>query len=216
MNYQKIYDQIIDRARGRDLQGYKEKHHVMPKCIGGSNEAGNIVQLTAREHFLCHWMLCRVYPSNRKLAKAFNMMCQGRNTRQHRHIPSGRTIQEAKELDRQARKGVRKTQESIEKRTATRREKGNYRRTEESIQKGIQTRRERDSYKGKEFTAEHRNKLGKSKRKQVVQYTLEEDYIYTYESIKQAATHTNTKSSGISRAATGKTRSYKGFIWKYV
>lgn len=216
MNYQKIYNQIIDRARNRELNCYKEKHHVTPKCLGGSNAKDNLVELTAREHFICHWLLCRTYPENKKLAKAFNMMCQGKNIKQQRHIPSSRAIEEAKELDRQARKGVRKTEESIEKRTATRREKDNYKRTKESVRKGIETRRQRNSYKGKHFTAQHRDKLGKSKRKQVSQYTVEGNCIATYESTKQAAIYTNTKSSGISRVATGRSKLYKGFIWKYL
>ena len=38
MNYQKIYDSLIERARQRELKNvYFEKHHVIPKCMGGSN-----------------------------------------------------------------------------------------------------------------------------------------------------------------------------------
>jgi len=54
MNYQKIYDQIIERAKNRKLEGYKEKHHIIPKCLGGPDNKENLVELTAREHFLCH------------------------------------------------------------------------------------------------------------------------------------------------------------------
>ena len=49
MNYQRIYDQIIERARTRQLEGYVEKHHIVPRCLGGTNNTENIVQLTARE-----------------------------------------------------------------------------------------------------------------------------------------------------------------------
>ena len=38
MNYQRIHDAIIDRARNRTLQGYREKHHVIPRYINGQNE----------------------------------------------------------------------------------------------------------------------------------------------------------------------------------
>lgn len=75
MNYQKVYDQIIDRARERKLGGYKEKHHVIPKCMGGSNKKENLVELTAREHFVCHWLLSYMYPQEKKLAYAFWGMC---------------------------------------------------------------------------------------------------------------------------------------------
>ena len=33
MNYQKIYSQIIERAKNRQLEGYKEKHHILPITI---------------------------------------------------------------------------------------------------------------------------------------------------------------------------------------
>lgn len=216
MNYQKIYDQIIDRARNRKLNCYKEKHHVTPRCLGGSDNKDNLVELTAREHFICHWLLCRTYPENKKLAKAFNMMCQGKNVKQHRHIPSSRAIEEAKELDRQARKGAKKTQESIEKRTDTRREKDNYKRTKESVMKGIETRRQRNSYKGREFTAVHLGKLAKAHEKPIQQINLNGEVVSVYKSLSTASIVTSYNISGISRAATGRSKLYKGFIWKYL
>jgi hypothetical protein len=96
MNYQRIYDQIIDRAKERTLEGYKEKHHIIPKCMGGSNEKQNLVELTAREHFICHWLLCRVYPENKKLGHAFWFMSkQNSPTQQRDYIVSSRTYAEA-------------------------------------------------------------------------------------------------------------------------
>jgi len=54
MNYKRIHDQIIERAKSRILEGYKERHHIIPKCMGGNNEKDNLVYLTAREHFIIH------------------------------------------------------------------------------------------------------------------------------------------------------------------
>lgn len=62
MDYQKIYRLIVDRAKNRKIDGYVEKHHVIPRCLGGSNEKENIVGLSAREHFLCHCLLVKMYP----------------------------------------------------------------------------------------------------------------------------------------------------------
>lgn len=59
--YQIWYQQIIDRARGRTLTGYVERHHVVPRSLGGSDHADNLVRLTAREHFVCHWLLTKMY-----------------------------------------------------------------------------------------------------------------------------------------------------------
>lgn len=58
--YTKIYYQLINRARCRTVEGYREKHHIIPKCIGGTNDKSNLVSLTAREHFICHLLLVRM------------------------------------------------------------------------------------------------------------------------------------------------------------
>ena len=80
MNYQKIYDQIIDRARERELNGYRERHHILPRCMGGDDSPENLVELTAREHFLCHWLLTKIHPTGKnhfKAVHAFSLMVWG-------------------------------------------------------------------------------------------------------------------------------------------
>lgn len=62
MNYQKHYDLLIERARARVLSGYVEVHHVVPRCIGGSDEKDNLVQLTAEEHYVAHQLLHKMFP----------------------------------------------------------------------------------------------------------------------------------------------------------
>lgn len=73
MNYQKLYDQLINRAKTRVLpEGtYTEKHHIKPKCLGGDNSKSNLVTLTAREHFMAHKLLVEIHPDNKKLFHAF-------------------------------------------------------------------------------------------------------------------------------------------------
>jgi hypothetical protein len=57
----KIYNKIIDNAKSRSLIGYKERHHIMPRCIGGLDDDQNLVDLTAREHFICHLLLAKIH-----------------------------------------------------------------------------------------------------------------------------------------------------------
>jgi hypothetical protein len=76
MNYQRIHDAIIDRARNRTLIGYREKHHVIPRCMNGNNDISNLVELTAREHFIIHRLLCKIYPTEYKLVYAYWMMAR--------------------------------------------------------------------------------------------------------------------------------------------
>lgn len=100
MNYEKIYNQIVARAKTRKLEGYKERHHIIPKCMGGTNDKENLVLLTAREHFICHWLLVRIYPNNKKLIYSFHAMCK-QNKSGNRYLPSSRVYKEAKELFKQ-------------------------------------------------------------------------------------------------------------------
>lgn len=97
MNYEKIYIQIVERAKTRVLEGYKERHHIIPKCMGGTNDKDNIVALTAREHFICHQLLCEIYPNEHKLKLAVYMMCNMKSQNQFRYLPSSRVIAKAKE-----------------------------------------------------------------------------------------------------------------------
>lgn len=75
MNYQKIYNDLISRAQAREpLSEYKETHHIIPRCMGGSDDKENLVELTGREHFIAHWLLCKIYDAP-GLKKAFGLMC---------------------------------------------------------------------------------------------------------------------------------------------
>ncbi len=91
MNYQKIYDDICKRGQERILPEdvYTEKHHIVPKCLGGTNEKNNLTVLTAREHFLVHYILTRIYPNNSKIWNACFKMCSG-GKGQKRFIPNSR------------------------------------------------------------------------------------------------------------------------------
>ena len=62
MNYQRIYNQLIAHASTRSiLKEYTEKHHITPKALGGSDDESNMVILTAREHFVAHLLLAKIF-----------------------------------------------------------------------------------------------------------------------------------------------------------
>lgn len=75
MDYSRIYNSLITRARARVPEGYTEEHHVIPLCCKGEDDESNLVKLYPEEHFLCHLLLVKMYPENRKLVYAANMMC---------------------------------------------------------------------------------------------------------------------------------------------
>lgn len=79
MNYQAIYNKLIARAlvRKKDVAEYYECHHIVPRCLGGSDDRKNLVNLTAREHFVAHLCLIKIYPGNGSLVRAAVMMACG-------------------------------------------------------------------------------------------------------------------------------------------
>lgn len=85
MDYLKIYNSIVERGKNRTITGYTETHHIIPKCLGGSNDVWNLVVLTAREHFICHLLLCEIYPKNTKLRFALWNMCNVKREYQERY-----------------------------------------------------------------------------------------------------------------------------------
>lgn len=74
MNYKKIYNDIMIRSKNRVIDGYTEKHHIIPKCIGGTNHKSNIAILTPSEHFIAHQLLVKIYPDNGKIIYAARCM----------------------------------------------------------------------------------------------------------------------------------------------
>jgi hypothetical protein len=79
MNYQKIYNILVRRGQNRILEGYSEKHHIVPRCLGGTDEATNLVSLTPEEHYLCHLLLVKIHPNNIRLVKAAMFMVSSNN-----------------------------------------------------------------------------------------------------------------------------------------
>lgn len=99
MNYKRIYDLIVERAKTRQLEGYKEKHHIVPKFEGGTDDKANLVELTAREHLLVHWLYAR-HTKNFKAYFAFKCMLDVKTPDQKRKNGSIRMAAEARENSR--------------------------------------------------------------------------------------------------------------------
>jgi len=74
MNYNQIYTNLIDRAKNRELLEYSESHHIVPRCLGGTDDKDNLVRLTPEEHYLAHQLLVKINPNEYSLIYAANMM----------------------------------------------------------------------------------------------------------------------------------------------
>ena len=141
MNYQKIYESIIEQAKlEKRKRGntYYENHHILPKCLKGTNDKENLVLLTAKEHFICHKLLTYIYPENRDLATAFHFMVYGKNDYKN----TSRDYEYARKLI--SKNGLsEETKQKIRGRKHTKEEK-------EKISKAL---------KGKNKSQQHRNSI---------------------------------------------------------
>lgn len=75
--YKTRYDKFIDAIKSlgdRSFECYTERHHIIPRCLKGSDSRANLIKLTPREHFLAHWLLWKAYPNYLPLASAFLQM----------------------------------------------------------------------------------------------------------------------------------------------
>lgn len=83
--YTRIYFSIVESARSRVLgdNEYYETHHIVPRSLGGSNNRSNLVNLTAKEHLLCHKLLVKMTdgPAKSKMAFAVVLMSGKTNSR---------------------------------------------------------------------------------------------------------------------------------------
>jgi hypothetical protein len=83
--------------------------------MGGGNESENLVDLTAREHFICHWLLHMDDLTNQKLARAFSMMCLMKTEKQYRYTPSSRIFEYAKKIISECHRNRKDSEETLQK-----------------------------------------------------------------------------------------------------
>jgi hypothetical protein len=218
MNYQRIYDQIIDQAKKENrVYGkgvYYERHHIIPKCVGGDGKNHqwkthpNITLLTAREHFICHKLLCLIYPNESKLKFALWAMSNQKTISRDYKIGS-REYEKIRKEYLLLIKGIPKTQEHRNKLSESK--------------KGVKRAPMSDSHRtnlkesitGLQKSPTHRLNLSKAKSIPAVQYDLQGNFIKEWDSAKQAGTFLKIDSSDICSCRRGKRKSAGGYIWKY-
>lgn len=92
MDYNNIYTNLINCASQRQTQKecYYEKHHIIPRCLGGEDIKENIVCLTAREHYIAHQLLVKMHPNHTGLTHAAMMMTVSNTTMNGRRSSKNR------------------------------------------------------------------------------------------------------------------------------
>jgi hypothetical protein len=105
--YTRWYYNIINRAKSRSITGYTEKHHIIPKSCGGSNDKVNLVKLTAKEHFICHLLLTKMVEGLYKTKMSFAVSLLSRSKKLPGKINS-KTYEYIKRLHSEATSIVQK------------------------------------------------------------------------------------------------------------
>lgn len=231
MNYSKVYNQIIERAKDRILEGYSEKHHILPKCIGGSDDQYNIINLTAREHFICHMLLCEIYPNEIKLKHALILMSIGKQKRKKHHYKiNNRLYERLKLIQSQLMKGntnflgkvhSEETKRKIGDANRKPKPEGFGRKSDEFKIKISKSWENRTVTWGDKISEGNKGKSKKKGTKKpnsggkriIEQYDLNGKFIKEYESYTMATQITNIK--GIANVLTSRTKTAGGYVWKY-
>jgi hypothetical protein len=103
--YTKYYFNIIASARLNTFEGYTEKHHIIPKCLGGDDSKDNLVRLSARQHFVCHKLLVKMVcgQAKYKMIEAVSIFSNNKNRKLTFNSRDISLIREANALTASAR-----------------------------------------------------------------------------------------------------------------
>jgi hypothetical protein len=96
VDYQKHYNYLVERAKDRNISGYTEKHHILPKSMGGSNDNDNLVKLSAREHYIAHLLLHKIHGKSETAYALWMMQCKSHNNDGRPHIKNSRMYEWAR------------------------------------------------------------------------------------------------------------------------
>lgn len=101
-----IYNIIKTRGRFNCGDEYHETHHIIPKCMNGTDDKENLVDLYAREHFIAHRLLALENPDNDKLVYAWHAMAFIKNDYHKRYELTPEEYEEAKKSRSIAMSGI--------------------------------------------------------------------------------------------------------------
>lgn len=241
MNYNEFIQNILD-TRGRFSCGeeYHERHHILPKCMGGTNDEENLIDLYAKEHYEAHHLLAEENPDEKKLIYAWWAISGAKSlSTEGRYIPSAEEYEEAKKRMSAARIGTKASNETRNKLSQARKGKKHSEETKkklsdskignnnpnygkklsaETCQKMSESRSgEKNHNYGKHWVCKEEDvqKRAESNKKIVYQYDLNKKLIKIYKGLIEAENETGIKSYNICKACKGKRKIAGGFVWSY-
>jgi len=222
MDYKKIYNQIIERAKSREIEGYVEKHHIVPRCMGGTDVNVNLAILTAREHFLCHMLLCEIHPKNHKLKHALFLMAIGKQkVKEKTYVIGSRVYERLRKEYSKMLTGTKQSDETKLKKSITMKKVWSNKTPEEMsiiADKRMETRMNNGGFKMSEETKDKiaNTLMGRKmpwRTKIVSQYTLDNTWVRDWESV--AEIKKQPEYGFVGACVRGVQKTAFGYIWKH-
>ena len=96
--YTKWYFEIIERYGNLNTTDYTEKHHIIPKSLGGKNETNNIVRVSARVHFILHLLLLKMTEGSHLRSMSYAFVTMRRSNKSLRNGINSRLFETYKKI----------------------------------------------------------------------------------------------------------------------
>lgn len=226
MSYEEYIQNVLNNRGRFNCDGYKERHHIKPKCLGGTDEIENLVDLYAKEHYEAHRLLALENPNNTGLNYAWWMMSHGGGSSKKRFTPSAEQYEEARitymNFLSKSFSGANNPMYGV------------HRTGKENPMFGVHRYGKTAPMYGKTHSKESREKMSKArtgvytgenhpffgKRGKlhhasvpVLQFTKEGEFVKEWESIGEAHRNLGLDKSGIIRCCNHQVLTCGGFVW---
>lgn len=216
MTYNEYIDNIIN-TRGRFACGdeYHERHHIILRCMGGTNDETNLIDLYADEHYNAHKLLAEENPTNKGIVYGWWAMSHLKDKNQlGRKKIDASEYAELKKMfrnvlsgDGNPNYGKKMSQEQREQISAAKKGKKLSDEVRAKISKG---------HMGIKRKKESIEKTIKAHEKPVAQYTKAGEFITIWESASKASRALGICNSNIGKVCKGQVKTAGGFVWKYI
>lgn len=119
--YSKIYYSIIKNAKSQNrikqVGDNYQTHHIIPRCMGGTDDSDNLVVLTYKEHQVCHRLLIEMTAGEYK----------------HKMMYAYLLFDKSYDISKAPSPQLYCTEESYRKMAETRKRKGSYKRGKDNV-----------------------------------------------------------------------------------
>ena len=161
--YTQWYYDIIENAKKRETAGYVEKHHIIPRCMNGTDDQTNLIKVTAREHFMLHMLLIKMTNDKKIISKlVYAAWQQSRSAKYHDVKIISKTYELLKKQLSESYKGKKRKPFSASARENMRHAAIHRRRVPLSEKQREHWRSVLNNHKGRTLSEEHKQKCSAS------------------------------------------------------